>query len=381
MYIGSNTSSLVKNCIFDGATQLEGVFSSVTQVLTYCCIRDGYSSTVDVSASSNIFDDPLFRNTVLGSENFKLQSEENGDPFDSPCEAAGDDGLDIGAYNVSYTVSAYSWRKYQFWNNPLTMDVGNDLKNSGGKNNILGAYTLFGDYSKRTFPMRFPTYTTEEQRLKIQYLNTFHPTRENGLSREETKMRLSILPNSFIETGTSATLNHASYWDSTDFKVRLTDTSKAWVENQDGIKGWHVGIKFDSATDAVINATAKTITKSGAFTGDDWTGYFVYIDGYYYYIASNTNDALTVLDPDSTLVSQTIDITVDKYFKIIENEATYMVLEDPDNELTGLDGTYDYYINFIEVVVKRDNPVYNQNRFSYTQQTTKSNYELMLEEA
>jgi parallel beta-helix repeat protein len=377
-----DSGSISDNVITDtvsGGNSLWNLKSDYDIYATYSCFGEKVSNVVTLTRDGMVNDNPLFINTTAGTIDLHYKRKEEGFLFDSSCLDAASDSTDIGAYIVSYLVSSYSWRKYQFENNPIKNSHYSMVKNVQTSDNILGGTTVFVDGWKRKFPMEFPNFTTENQRLKIQYLNSFHPSRTNSFTRDDTIMRYHLLPDTLLESGTSATLNHASYWDTIDNKVLITDTSKTWVENQ--FRGFHLSVEFDSATSAVISASAKTITKSGAFTGDDWTGYFVYINGYYYYIASNTNDALTVLDPDSTLVDSTKDIKVEKYFKILENDVSTMYIYDPDNELSGLDGSYDYVIDFIEVVVETDDQKHSQPRYSETEERTKYQYQLYVEEA
>jgi hypothetical protein len=298
--------------------------------------------------------------------------------LDSPCKDAGDDGSDMGAYSVTFNLTAYYFRKYHFEENPLENPMGNPVKGESSFTSITGDLTLYGDYHKRVFPMLFSNYTTKTQRDKIAYLNAFYPTRENGLTRDDCIHRYHLLPDTLL-LSSSGTLDHASYWDTTNYQARITDTSETWTENQ--WRGWHVSIKFKEVSSAVIDATAKTVTKTAAFTGEDWTGYFLYIDTDYYVVTSNTNDALTLFDSQGTLTSHAVDIDIEKYFKIASNDTNYLTITDTDNELSGLDGSYSYCIDFIEVVTQRDNSQYRQSRFSWQEERTKASYRLTVEEA
>jgi hypothetical protein len=375
----SGSLGIIKDSIIYNATNLEIKSDVYVVTVTYSCSTTNVDSLVDISSSTNILDDPLYISTTDGSENFRFKRKEAGYLFDSPCLGIASDGGDLGAYENNYTISSYSWRKYQLEYNPQKNEHFSMVKNAQGEDNILGDFTLYTDAQKRKFPMIFPSYATKEQRLKIQYLNSFHPSRANGLTRDDTIMRMSLLPDTLLETGESATLDYTNTWDSIDNLVKITDSNKSWVENQ--FRGYHLSIEFDSATDAVIDATAKTITKSGAFTGSDWTGYFIKHNDYFYYITSNTDDVLTVLDPDSTLINETKSIKVEKYFKIVSNDTQDLYIYDEDSELSGLDGAYDYVIDFIEVVVQNDDQKFMQNLYSETAENTKSQSSLFLEEA
>jgi hypothetical protein len=378
-YIGTSmTNYVVKDCIFHSARSASGILADIAATALNCCITDAVGSLLDKSSSTNLIDNPLFVNTNDGSEDLHLKSKKDGFSFDSPCAESASDGGDMGAYSVTYSLTDYSFRKYHFEENPLQNNIDNAIKGGSSFTSITGSLTMYGDYHKRIFPMQFSNYTTKTQRDKLAYLNGFYPTRENGLVRNDCIMRYHLLPTSFLMSSTG-TLDHATYWDSTDKQARITDTSETWQEDQ--WRGWHVGVKFETVSDAVVDAAAKTITKAGAFAGDDYTDYFVYIDKNYYVVTSNTNDALTLSDANGTLTSQTVTVSVEKYFKIVSNDTNYMTIYDPENELLGLDGSYAYYIDFIEVVTQKDNQKYRQNRFSWNEERTKANNMWTVEEA
>jgi hypothetical protein len=378
IYAASGFGGVIKDNIFEGASSY-GIISITLSSVSYCCVADAtYDANVDISDSSNVLDSALYVGTTTGNEDYHIKTLKGGFAFDSPCYETSSTGGDMGAYDVAYSLAEYSFRKYHFEENPLTNPMDNIIKGNSKFTSITGDLTLYGDYHKRVFTMQFSNYTTKTQRDMISYFNGFYPTRENRLVRDDCIMLYHLLPNTFLLSSTG-TLDHATYWDSTDKQARITDASETWIEDQ--WRGWSVGIKFETATNAVIDATAKTITKTGAFTGDDYTDYFVYIDNDYYVITSNTNDALTVSDAKGTLTSQTVDVSLEKYFKIVSNDTTYMTIYDPENELSGLDGSYDYYIDFIEIVTQKDNQQYSQARFSWTEERTKSNYVWTVEEA
>ena len=339
---------------------------------------------MDVSATTNITDDPLYVDLNVGSEDLRLRKTTRTYGagiyylYNSPCVGVASDGYDMGCYLENPYISDYKYRKLQIEFQPLTMNTHPMIKGENTSDDVLGGVTNWGIAHKRTFPFKFGNYTTEEMRLKIQYLNTFHPTRENELTRAETIVRLHLRPREYFATG-SGVLDEDTYWSESTPIARITDTTQSFVENQH--KGYHVGVKFKEVSSAVVSASGKTITKSSAFVSEDWTGYYIYLDGYYYVITSNTDDALTVADTDGTLTDQTVDIDIEKYFKIQSNDTTYLVIEDTDHELDGLGATYGYYIDFIECVVSRDDGGSSQRIYAESVEMTKSNYQYTLEEA
>jgi hypothetical protein len=383
LYLGTVAYyATIKDSVFAGAA-IESIFlensskGAYSIDITYCCINSLLDSSITLDSTS-ITDNPLFVDITTGSEDFHIRTKKNGFLFNSPCFQAGENGVDMGAYSVTYAISDYSWLKYQFEENPLQNEMNNQIKGNSSFTSITGGHFLYGDYHKKIFPMRFSNYTTKSQRDKIAYLNSFYPTRENELTRDETIIRYHLLPKDYLIASTG-TLNHSSYWDETDYTVKIEDTTKSWTENE--WRDWSVGVKFKKVLSATIDASAKTITKSGAFTGEDWTEYYVYIDNNYYIIASNTNDALTVIDTLGTLKSETADVSVEKYFEILSNGTDYIYIEDLENELLSLDGSYDYYIDFMNTVVNVDLQQYRQNRFSWNEERTKSNYSLTVEKS
>jgi hypothetical protein len=205
-------------------------------------------------------------------------------------------------------------------------------------NDALGSYSSWTKAHKLIFPLIWSEdHASSVQQLnKIKYFNSLRPSRELGKNKQTTRLRFKRLPVTFIASGTNATVNASG--------LILTDSSGTYDEDE--LKGYYVGIKFDSQINFSISASGKTATSSGAgWTVNEWFGYFLKYNGYTYYIKSNTSDTLTLSDPYSTLVdasSQTLSI--EKYFEIKTNTGTVLTLYDDDSEL--VDGTYDYYIDF-----------------------------------
>jgi len=350
---------------------LYGIYSELAITITYCCITDAIFN-VDITSETNTIDNPLFLNTNIGTENFNIKTVEDGFTYNSPCKNNADDGYDIGAYLVTRLVNNDWWKKYNFDFNPQ-VTWANQLKGYVRFDNALGNRDNFAKDSKRIFSFDFgkrSQVSNETLRQKMEYFATLIKTRVNEFNEERIKFRLHLQPDSFLSTGSGVV-------DSTAKTITSTITLSL-IENQ--FKGFHIGIKWESGTNMVIDDVAKTGTVGGAaWTVDEWIGYYAYINGYYYYIKSNTAASLTFSDPDDTLVSGLVDWNIEKYFKITANtiEGVFTVTDDND-ELP--DGTYNYYIDFIEVKIYQPKFDYSQPIFDYTREHSKSGYKIIFEE-
>jgi hypothetical protein len=356
---------VLTNSIFSESVSGNDIVSAVSVTVTNCCITSNSSDSVITSSSTNTTNTPLYINTNTGSEDFNIKTIEGGYSFDSPCKDAGDDGNDMGAYSISRDIASFSWKKFLFNFNPRTMNEAYNPIKPSSIIDALGSKMNYAASHKRVFPFIWAnnSATNEEQLYKIRYISSLIPTRENELTEDQCYMLFHPLPTGYIKSS-SGTISGTTLTDSTT------------TMNEDQFKGFHLGIKFLEVSSAVIDATAKTATKTGAFTGTDYTGYFIYINTNYYYIASNTDNALTLNDPDSTLQDETIDIDIEKYFKIVSNGTTTYTLKDDDSEL--VDGVYSYYIDFAECVVDKPGFQASQRVLNYDKERTKSGYSLSL---
>jgi len=370
-YIESNSGviTITNSIYYDNS--IYGIYSEISIQISYCCITDSVEN-IDISDSSNINDDPLFKDLTSGNEDFHLKSESGGFFIESPCVESASDGTDIGAYDTTRTITNVSWTKYVLDVNPTNMNIDAMSKGQVKFTDVLGAQSLWAKAHKISLPIKWADnrYTTETQRKKIQYLSSLIPTRENGKTKSECLIRVHLLPTTLIDTGTSATIDATA--------KTLTDSTKSLVENE--MKGFNIAVKFDSGSNMVINATAKTGYVSGeSWTVNEWTGYFLKYNGYTYYILSNTADTLTLSDPHSTLVSATITWSIEKYFEIEKNTDTVYTVIDNDSELVS--GTYDYYVDFIICRVSNSKFQYSQPIYNYEKEHWKTGYSLMLEQA
>jgi len=337
IYFVSNSGSLsIKNSIFH-QNSLYDIYSEVSIVVTYSCIT-GSVNNVDISDVTNITADPLFKSVVAGSEDFNIKSEFSGFSVNSLCLEAADDGKDIGAYDVLRSIEEEAWKKYVLDANPRNLNLMNLPKGQVSFEDILGSTSLWGKSRKIRLPMIWDenSYTTEEQWKKIKYLASLIPTRENEKTKIECRLRAKLRPTTFMESGTGGIVDTAA--------KTLTDASKNLIEND--LKGFNLGVKFETGSGMVINAVAKTATKVGAgWDVDEKVGYYLKYNGYSYYVKSNTAEVLSLSDPYSTLVSATIDYSIEKYFEIKKNGETVFYLYDDDEELVS--GNYDYYVDFV----------------------------------
>ncbi len=340
-YFDSNTSNIIfTNNITSGGGE-NGIFSAVSLAITFNCIDDPVTTSVDISASSNIQADPLFINTLDGTEDFHIKTIEGGFSFNSLCKDAG--SSDIGAYAVDRAITSEHRRSYQLEHNPANLDQITQGLGITKSESALAEINLYAKGHKRIFPFEWDTNTisSETQTDILEYFSTLFSTNENELTKDQSVFRIHLIPETFLRTALNATVNASA--------LTLTDTTLTVKENK--YKGYRIGIKFISGTGSVISASAATLTDSGAsWTVDEWIGYFIYYKKEFYTILSNTATVLTLSDPLSTLTdSASFDYSIDKYFEIASHEDTIFILKDPDSEL--IDGTYDYYIDFIEMKV------------------------------
>jgi len=258
-------------------------------------------------------------------------------------------------------------------NNPATLNPNVTLKGRLNFENAIGTARKWGKAHRRVFVLDYADddYQTETQRKTMEYISSLMPTRENGLTLDEVDIRLHEQPDSYLETGTAGVVAVTA--------KTITDSSLSLVYNE--LKGYWIGIKFTSGTGGVIDSVAKTLTKAAAgWTVNAWTGYFYYHPTLqqYFYIASNTATALTLLDPNSELVSGTFAYNIEKYFKIEKNEETVFYLEDDDSELVA--GTYSWYVDFIVVRSKNDIFQPSQPFYDHTKEEWKTGYQNAFEE-
>lgn len=371
LYLESNSAGITFRDNITSQNTLYGIFSEVALIVTYCDITDA-TNNVDATDPSNFTDNPLFVNTLLGSEDFHLKSVFGGFSFNSPCINSASDGKDIGAYDVLRTTDEDAWKKYEMAFNPQVR-WNNIPKGVTRFNSAKGFLSMWAKAHRRGFVFTFsaPQVSSEELRLKMEYFSTRIRKRESNTVEEETKFRIHFQPTSFLETGTETIDASAG---------TITDASKSWTENQ--WKGFHVGVQWTAGIGTgTLAAIAKTlvVAPDPSWTNDEWIGYYYYHNGYYYYILDNDTDTLTLSDPLGTLTNEAdIDWNIEKYFKIISSNENVLCLCDADGELP--DGEYFYYIDFIQVVINRTDFGYTQPRFLYTKEHSKTNYQISWEE-
>jgi hypothetical protein len=381
IYLESLTSAVtIKNSIF-AMNSLKGISSEVSIIaesFTYNCIPDGVDN-VDISHASNTTDDPLFVNTDEGDENFNIKVKEGapgGDStyiHDSPCKDASDDDpvQDIGAYDVDRSIAVEYWRKYQLEFNPFNMNDVRKIKGNVNFNTASGALKRFSRANKRVFPMQWADddLQSEEQINMIAHLSMLVESEENQLTEDQVKVKMHLLPSQKLHEGTAATVDATA--------KTITEAGQSWEPNK--YKGYEVGLIFTSGSGMVIDSVAKTGTKAGAgWTVNEWAGYKLYYNFDYYTILSNTATVLTLSDELETLVSATIDYSIEKYFKISRNTSNVLYLIDADSEL--VTGSYDYYIDSIIVRSTANQFQAKQDGFIYQDFHSKTGYSYPVEE-
>lgn len=368
IYFESNSGAItIKNSIFH-SNGLFDIFSEVSISITFCCIT-GAVNNVDITAGSNIIDDPLLLNELPGTEDFHLKTESRRFTFESPCVNVANDGLDIGAYAEIRSIDEESWKTFQFYNNPLNLDPDRKLISRRKFTNAFGTSFLYGAGRRRIFPFNFSADDdqTEDQVDRFEELTGIIQDLENQYKEDEVRVRLSLLPSQKILSGTNATLTGLVLEDlSLDLKINK-------------YSGFWIGLKFTTGTGMVVDAGTRTATDSGAsWTANQWRRHYLPLNNTWFLIKSNTTTILTLSDPLGQLTDQTINYSIEKYFLITQNNENQFQLKDDDNEL--VDGTYDYYIQFIEAQVMSDR--FQPKSFGYFFQKfrNKTGFSLILEE-
>ena len=373
IHLENNSSGItIKNCIFS-QNSLYGIYSEVSIAITYCCIiESAVNSNVNITATNNLTDNPLFVNTNDGEENFTLKRKARGNIVESFCINASDTSAfpDIGAYNELVTILEDSWKKYTAKYNPTNMNENSNQKNVKSTTDIFGNILSYMDDNKIQLPFEWASGSgsTKEQRLKIKHFQNLIPSTKNKLTEKECEFRVHLVPETFFGTGTGTI--------DTSLKT-LTNTGAGWVEQEK--KGWHVSIKFKTGTGATVSASGKTLTKVGDFASENWTGFYLFISGHYFYIKSNTDDVLTLSDPNGYLTDKTAyAYTLVKYFKVDSNTETVLTLIDDDSEL--ITGSKDYFFDFILSKVIPANFQPKQSYFDFLNDNNKNDYGITFQE-
>jgi hypothetical protein len=373
LYLESNSSGITYRDNISHQNSLYGIYSEIGLVVTYCNITDAtYNISSPTGAGATFTDNPLFIDTTVGSENFNLKTIELGYTITSPCSDSSSTGIDIGAYDVDAAIDEDAWKKYDLEFNPA-VEWLNIPKGEVDFTDAKGFRDTWAKAHRRGFIFSFnaPQVSSQELRNKLEHFSTLVRKRENSTVDEETKFRIHFQPTTFLETGTG-TIDAS--------ETTITDATQSWTENQ--WKGYHVGVRWTAGVGTgTIAAVAKTLTvaPNPAWTNDEWIGFYVYYNGYYYYIQDNTNNVLTLSDPLGTLTNDAnINWNIEKYHKISSNNENVLCVCDGDGELP--DGEYYYYIDFIVCKVNRIDFGYSQPRYAYTREHTKTGYSISFEE-
>lgn len=371
VYLGANISGIIfKNSISHFNTLYE-IYSEVLLTIDYCCITEvGALNNITLDEHS-FTDNPLFVNTNDGEEDFNIKTIELGYSVDSPCKDSADDDTDIGALQINRDIESDAWKKHELNYNPRNIDFRHEGKGIIKFEDGTGSLDLFMKDDKRIYVFKYAKrqYMDETDRKKLEYFNTLVQGRVNSLTKDDTKLRLAFKPTDKLLTGTSATVDATAR--------TLEDTSLSLVENE--FKGFWMTVQFETGSGMVINPTTKKGLVSGAgWTTNEHQGRFFFHNGYYYRILSNDSDEVVFSDPNDTLISETVNYSIEKYFRITSNTEDIFCLADPDSEL--ISGTYDYYINFIEVKVQNPKTAYTQLRYFYQKEEWKTGLTIAFEE-
>jgi len=369
-YLDINGGMTFKNSIVYGSG-LYALYSDISVSPTYSCIIDAtYNVTLD---STNIIDNPLFVDPE--NNDFRLKVTELGYIVESPCKQAADDGYDMGAYLYEYSISADSWKKYVLEFNPFTNNETMLFKGATEFEDGNGNYSSWAKSTRMRFPMVWSDNAamSETQRKTLKYIKQKNLRRENTYTDEGCIVRYHPAKSNYYGSGTGTILV-----DATNKKGTLTDTSATYFPQDK--KGFFCTVIFHEQSAAVVDATAKTITKAAAgWTENAWTGYYFYQNNMYFYIVSNTTTVLTVSDANNYLTtSASFDMDIVKYFKITESTETVLTLADYDLELVA--GSYKYYIDFVKCRVVMESWEAKQVLYDFATEATKTGFTLTLEE-
>lgn len=368
IYFKSNAASItLKNSIFYN-NSVYAIYSDAIISVTCCDVVDAVSALVDVSSETNFSQSPLFVDT----DDFHIKTRELGYSIQSPCYGSADDGSDMGAYVVTRGISDYFMDTYTLAFNPRQISFANEGKGVNSFENILGDVSVFAKSLRRRFTFQYPSgqYSDTSDRKMLEYLSSLVRTRENTLTQSRMIMRLHFAPASFIVAATNIT--------SVDVTLKkITDPTSTWKPNEH--RGFYASVQFAYGTGAIVSASAKTATVSGAsWATNQWAGYYYYLGGYYYYIKSNNATVLTLSDKYATLEDGTYAYNIEKYFKITENGTNYLIVRDDDDELTA--AAVRYYIDFICVKAVKPAFSWKQSMFDFTREANKNGYEVTFEE-
>jgi len=334
----NTAGTTIVNNIFDNNFEY-GIYSAVIVVGTYNCHTDPILN-VNFDDETNIIIDPLFINIEQDSEDFNLRSVEGGFKYESSLINRGIGGADIGAYIVDRELLSEQIKSYQLDYNPFMVERSLKLKGQTKFDNALGSLSTFGRSHKMIFNLQWndDDLQTEKQLFTMRYLSQLSKTRENEKSDENVKVYFHLRPEEKELTGSSGIISGS----------KLNDSLLNLAENR--YKGYHLAVKFESGSGMIIDADAKTGTVSGAeWTEDQWKGYYIYYNLNYHIIISNTSDTITVSDIYGVLIDGVINYSFEKYFKILKHSPNEFCLYDPNSELTN--GTYAYYIDFVECII------------------------------
>jgi hypothetical protein len=373
LFFASNGGNLsLKNSIFH-QNSLYGIYSDVSISITYCCITSAVNANVDITDSSNIVEDPLFVDP--SNDDFNIKTIEGGYDLDSFCKEASDDSpaKDIGVYDILYDIDEESWETYTVAFNPSNMDEEDLAKGRIRFDDAEGQVSLWEKSHRIVFPFIWDgtQAVSKELRLKIRHFNRRIPSRANGLTKDECKFRVFVLPTTMYGEG-SGTIDASA--------KTLTDSSATYIEDEK--TGWWTTVAFKEGTNAAIvtvTGGVKELQKVGAFAGENWENYYLWHENMYYLVKSNTDDALILSDPNGLLSDVSgIVYRVVKPFRITSHTATVLTLQDIDSEL--VNGTYSYWINFVLMKSRANTFKSKQPRFDYSKDEWKNNFGVTFEE-
>jgi hypothetical protein len=354
-----------------------GIYSEVTAEVDYNCITDNVKNII--FGENVIEDDPLFINIASKPYNFNLITTEGGDIADSPCKNAGDDGKDLGAYEVDRGILSEIWESYKLDYNPRKLDLQKNLIDSKNQRKYTGDLRKTAKGTRRLLPFEFGSkqYTTDDQRAFFEYLAEKCISRENSEIQDFQKIKIHLLPEQLIYKDITGTV------DTSNKKILITST-ESLMRNK--IKGFFCNIKHVVSTNIEIVTSSFNVTFSGvSWNTDEHSGkYFKYIDPTSKIIYINLilgNNTNTLLLGSVTGLSDGTGLSgdIETHHYIKSNETKYIYILDPKLQL--VDGSFKIDIDFISTVLQSNSFGYKQvGRFKADEPETKTGYKVSFEE-
>jgi len=177
LYLDEPTTNSIKNSIFYYCHE-NAIESNLTLTMDYCVYsRAGLGTTV--TATNSIKANPIFESTAENNVDLNIKTIETGyEVLNSPCKEAGDDGKNIGAYDVSYTEADRTAIQIELTSIPTTFQFDDIRTDYNGEFSISGNPLIKFDNVRRSFIFTWDsnTYIKETDIYKYWRLFNMHST-------------------------------------------------------------------------------------------------------------------------------------------------------------------------------------------------------------